>query len=167
MKRAEFDPTDIFVALNDAKVRYLVVGGIAAILHGVDRFTWDVDLSVELTTANLTRLADALEPIGFERRVPAPVLGLADPKTRRLWVQQRNMKVYSFIERKAPTRVIDVMVTPLRNFDQVYRRRTMIRSGSVSIPLVPVDILVELKRAAGRPEDLFDIKALKELGRVT
>ncbi len=47
-RQAAFDPTDIFHALNAADVRYLVVGGIAVVLYGISRTTFDVDLSVHL-----------------------------------------------------------------------------------------------------------------------
>ncbi len=164
--RSAFDPTDIFAALNRRRVKYLVVGGIAVVLHGVNRFTWDVDLSVELTVGNLGRLMEAMRDLGFERRVPAPIEGLADPKVRRLWTQRRGMKVYSFFESQPPARVIDVMVKPLAQFDRVYGRRVTVRAKGVSIPLVPVDVLLRMKREAGRPEDLFDIAQLKALKRM-
>lgn len=165
-KQAVLRTTDIFAALNAAGVKYLVVGGVAAVLYGVNRFTWDVDLAVKLTPANLEHLAKALERMGFMPRVPVPIHGLANPKLRKTWVEQKGMKVYSFIERKSPPRVVDVMVTPLRNFDQVYRRRVTVQAHGVSVPLVPVHLLVQMKQAAGRPEDILDIRALQQLGKV-
>ena len=159
-----FDPSDILAALNEAGVRYMVVGGLAVILHGVDRHTWDLDLSVELTADNLKGLEKALKDLGFERRVPAPIEGLADPRTRRLWTRDRNMRVYSFHERTGRSRIVDVMVEPLRDFDQVYRRRVIARARGVSIPLVPIDVLLDLKRKAGRPQDLLDVAELQRLG---
>jgi hypothetical protein len=147
------------------RVRYLVVGGIAVILHGVNRFTWDVDLAVELTTDNLDRLTKALARIGFVPRVPAPVQGLADPATRKLWAEQKQMKVYPFVERRSPPRMIDVMVNPLPKFETIYRRRVVVHPHGVSVPLVPVDVLVKMKRKAGRPEDRLDVQALKQLGK--
>ncbi len=159
----QYDPIDIFRALNAAGVKYMVVGGIAAILHGVNRFTWDVDLAVELTTPNLSRLARALEQLGFVRRVPVPIQGLASMKKRRAWLEGKGMKVYSFIERKPPQRVVDVMVNPPEPFGQVYRRRMVRDAGGVAVPVVPVDVLVSMKRAAGRPEDVVDIQMLKQI----
>lgn len=161
--RGGFDPSDILAALNRARVRYMVVGGLAVILHGVDRHTWDLDLAVELVADNLKALEKALRDIGFERRVPAPIEGLADPRTRRLWTRDRNMRVYSFHERTGRSRIVDVMVEPLGDFDHVYRRRVIARARGVSIPLVPVDVLIQLKQAAGRPQDVLDIANLKRL----
>ena len=76
------------------------------------------------------------------------------------------MNVYSFFERKPPERVIDIMVKPLPQYDQIYRRRVTVHARGVAVPLAPVDVLVELKQAAGRTEDLRDIVDLKRLGKV-
>ena len=163
--RSTFGPADIFAALNAAHVKYLVVGGLAVVLHGVSRFTWDVDLTVELTTDNLDRLAKALKRLGFVPRVPAPVQGLADAATRRHWVQQKHMTVFSFIQRTSPPRVVDILLNPPGRFDAIHRRRAIVKAWGIAVPLVPVDVLVKMKQAAGRPQDLFDAQALKALDR--
>jgi hypothetical protein len=162
-----FDPSDIFAALNAAEVKYLVVGGLAVLLYGIRRTTGDVDVSVHLTTDNLERLANALKRLGFVPRVPVPITGLADPKTRRLWTAQKGMKVYSFMEPYGiPPRNIDVMVEPLKDFEAVYRRRTMAVLRGVPVPLIPVKELATMKRKAGRLQDLQDVQDLRLAGRI-
>jgi len=164
---AEFDPSDIFAALNQAKVAYLVIGGIAVVMYGIRRTTGDIDLCVQLTVDNLDRLAAALKQIGFVPRIPAAISGLADANTRRLWTRQRSMKVYSFIEPHATfPRNVDVMANPPRNFNALYRRRTTVRLRGVSVPLIPVRELAKMKRRAGRPQDLQDVQDLRLLGRI-
>jgi len=162
-----FDPSDIFATLNSAQVKYLVIGGIAVVLYGISRTTSDVDLCVHLTTDNLERLAKALKRIGFVPRVPAPIMGLADAKTRRLWTTQKKMKVYSFIEPYGiPPRNVDIMVNPAKNFTALYRRRKTVILRGVSVPLIPVNELARMKRRAGRPQDLQDVQDLRLLGRI-
>lgn len=162
-----FNPTDIFVALNAAGVKYMVVGGLAVILYGFNRYTSDLDLTVDLTVKNLRELESALQRIGFIRRLPVSIQGLADPKTRAMWTRTKGMKVYSFIEREPPARTIDVMVKPLKKFKEAYERRVMTTIQGVPVPLVPVDLLAQMKREAGRAEDLLDLKALRDLGRIS
>ena len=162
-----FDPSDIFAALNAAEVKYLVVGGLAVFLYGISRLTWDVDVSVHLTTDNLERLANALKRLGFVPRVPAPITELADPKTRRLWTVKKGMKVYSFMEPDGtPPRNVDVMVEPLKNFEAVYRKRTTATLRGVPVPLVPVSVLAAMKRKAGRLKDLQDVQDLRLAGSI-
>ena len=163
----EFDPSDIFAALNAAQVKYLVVGGLAVVLYGVMRTTGDVDLCIQLTSDNLERLAQALKRIGFVPRIPAPVLGLADPKTRRFWTQKRGMKVYSFIEPQgALPRNIDIMVEPLKNFEIVYRKRKTATLRGVPVSLMPVNELAKMKRKAGRLQDLQDVRDLRLIWKI-
>ena len=164
---AVFDPSDIFAALNRVKVKYLVVGGVAVVMYGIRRTTGDVDLCVHLTTDNLERLAGALKRIGFVPRVPAPITGLADAKTRRHWTMQKGMKVYSFIEPYgAPPRNVDIMVNPAKNFDAIYRRRKIVTLRGVPVPLMPVHELARMKQRAGRPQDLQDVQDLRLIGRI-
>ena len=157
---------DIFASLNAAGVKYLVFGGLAVILYGVARLTWDVDVVVQLTASNVRRLAEALGRIGFDPRVPAPPSGLTDPKIRKHWINDKGMAVYSFIERRSPFRNVDVMVRPLRNFDTLYDERAVVKVRGVSIPLMPLGALVRLKQVAGRPQDVQDIQDLRRLGKI-
>jgi hypothetical protein len=148
-------------ALNRAKVKYLVVGGVAAIYHGIPRGTFDLDLAVELIEENLQRLEAVIKHLGFLPKIPASVTGLGDPRTRRTWTVQRNMKVFSFEERRPPFRMIDVMVKPLRNFTSVYGKRIEVQDCGVTIPLAPISTLIDMKTGTGRVQDQEDIRYLR------
>ncbi len=78
-----------------------------------------------------------------------------------------GMKVYSFIEpyRTLP-RNVDVMVSPPKNFEALYRGRKLVTLRGVYVPLMPVGELAEMKRRAGRPQDLQDVQDLRLLGRI-
>ena len=56
---------DVFASLNSHDVRYLVIGGVAASLHGVPRSTFDLDILIEATRDNAQRVLDALTDVGF------------------------------------------------------------------------------------------------------
>lgn len=154
------DPTDIFQALNKARVKYLVVGGVAAIFHGVLRTTFDLDLAVKLEVDNLHRLERAMRAIGFSTRVPVSVTGLADPSMRRTWVRQKGMKVFSFIEDSKPFRVVDVMVRPLKDFERRYQQRLRVAYQGLKVPVIPINALIQMKREAGRVQDREDVAYL-------
>ena len=51
---------DVFASFQKHKVRYVVIGGIAAVLHGVPRATFDLDILIEATPENAQKLLDAL-----------------------------------------------------------------------------------------------------------
>ena len=155
------DPTDIFRALNMARVQYMVVGGIAAIGYGVPRHTFDVDVAVRLETSNLQRFKRVMATSGFVTRVPADIVGLAEPRQRRTWTQQKGMQVFSYIEHRPPFRVVDVMVKPFRDFARLHRRRVTVPYGGVRIPLVPVATLIRMKTGTGRLQDQEDVAYLR------
>src|SRR5262245_54882901 len=56
---------DVFASLNSHGVRYLVIGGIAAIVHGVPRATFDLDILIEASPENARCLLDALAAVQF------------------------------------------------------------------------------------------------------
>ena len=65
----------LFEALNRADVRYVVVGGVAAVLHGHARLTMDVDLVVDLAAPEAGKAIDVLTSLGFVPRVPVGAAG--------------------------------------------------------------------------------------------
>ena len=154
-------PLDILQGLNRAGVKYLVIGGVAAIYHGVPRATFDLDLSVWLAPDNLKRLGAVMEAMGFTPKAPAAVTGLASVRTRREWTQRKGMKVFAFEELKPPFRLVDIMVKPLRNFHQVYKQRVEVRDQGVTIPLMPIPQLIQTKTRTGRLKDKEDVEYLR------
>ena len=82
-------------ALNAANVRYLMAGGLAVVAHGYVRFTADIDLILDLESANVTRAIAALEGLGYRPRAPVAFAEFADPKKRAQWVRDKNLTVFS------------------------------------------------------------------------
>ena len=154
-------PLDILQGLNRARVKYLVIGGVAVIYHGVPRGTFDLDLAVWLAPENLKRLSATMKAMGFVPKAPVDVTGLATVRMRRQWSQRKGMKVFAFEERKFPFRMVDVMVQPIRNFPQVYAQRVVVHDQGVAIPLMPIAQLIQTKQGTGRLKDKEDIEYLR------
>lgn len=57
-------------ALNQERVRFLVAGGVAVVLHGYLRTTADLDLVVQLDSSNVLRALRALGSLGYRPRAP-------------------------------------------------------------------------------------------------
>ncbi|MCG6964794.1 MAG: nucleotidyltransferase family protein [Acidobacteria bacterium] len=159
-----FEP--ILRALNDAGVRYLVVGGVAVVLHGHLRTAADLDLVVELSTENLTRALDALERAGYQPRPPVPLWAFADPATRRSWIEEKNPQVFSLWHPDLAGFELDLLVDEPFDFDQAWQRRLDVPLTTTHAPLVGRDDLMALKRSSGRPQDLADVSALEALQQV-
>jgi len=156
-----FEP--VLKALNDAGVRYLVVGGVAVVLHGHLRTTGDLDLVVDLSPDNLGRALDALEAIGFQPRPPVPLRSFADPKIRSSWIKSKNLQVFSLWHPDLAGFEVDLFVEEPFDFDPAWGRRVVVQLTGTTAPVVSLEDLVALKVAAGRARDLEDVAVLREI----
>ncbi len=151
--------------MNKNRVRYVVVGGVAVVLHGVVRMTADVDLFVDLSENNLIKFGEVLCRLGYKPKIPVKVSDFADKSKRETWRKEKGMLVFSFFHLKRHLDLIDVFVYEPIRFDVVYKERKIIDAKGLRIPIVSVKHLKQLKKKAGRLQDLSDIEALKEIER--
>lgn len=152
----------VLAALERAGVRYLVVGGVAVVLHGFLRATADLDLVVQLDPANVRRALDALAGLGYRPQAPVAAASFAEPAIRRQWIREKNMRVFSLWTAAGPLEV-DLFVEEPFDFEAVYRRAVRVSLGEVEVSVIGRGDLVALKRSAGRPVDLEDAARLEEL----
>lgn len=93
---------ELFSALSRANVRYLVVGGVAANLHGIERATGDIDLVIDLDKENVLRFIRAAEAMGLVPKAPVALEDLADTSRRNKWREDKGMLVFSLYDPKNP-----------------------------------------------------------------
>jgi len=128
------------------EVRYLVIDGIAAVLYGVPRATFDLDILIEATPDNSSRLLDAL----VEAR-----LGTAELTTPE---QVLAHEITIFRDRVR----IDVQtMTPGISFNEAWSRRETMTYQGQSFNVVSRDDLITSKLASGRAVDLEDVRLLR------
>ena len=136
---------DVFKSLNHRKVKYVVIGGVAAVVHGVPRATFDLDLLIEATPVNATRLLRAFEDAGLMTATLTTAERLLSNEITifRDWLQ------------------VDVQtLTPGLRFATAWKNRRIVRTNGVTIPLASRNDLIRSKRAAGRLVDLEDVRLL-------
>ena len=153
----------LFAALNSRKVQYLVAGGWAVNLYGVERATGDLDLVVWLEEHNLEAFIDVVTGMGLKPKAPVAALDFCSSEKRQSWIEEKGMMVFSFFAPDAPYVLLDVFITCPFDFAEVYEHKSEIPAGNVAIPVVPLETLIEMKRQAGRPQDLADLYYLKQL----
>ncbi|MCL4803951.1 MAG: hypothetical protein KJ046_06620 [Anaerolineae bacterium] len=137
---------DVFLCFQKHEVRYLVIGGIAAVLYGVPRATFDLDILIEATPDNSSRLLDAL----VEAR-----LGTAELTTPE---QVLAHEITIFRDRVR----IDVQtMTPGISFNEAWSRRETMTYQGQSFNVVSRDDLITSKLASGRAVDLEDVRLLR------
>lgn len=151
---------EVFKALNKARVKYVVAGGMAVVLYGYVRYTKDVDLIVHLKENNLSKLFDVLSRIGYRPKAPVTKDQFVDKKNMKRWQEEKGMIVFSFYHNKDPFKVIDMFVEEPIKFSSLYEKRTKVRAEGIVVPLISLDHLRMLKKRAGRPHDLDDLAQL-------
>lgn len=150
-------------ALNRAGVRYLVVGGVAVVLHGYLRTTADLDLVVQLERDNVLRAMSALSALQFRPRAPVPAAAFAEHEARERWIREKGLAVFSLWSPAHPTLEIDLFVSEPFDFEAVYSRALRVALEMSEATVIALDDLIALKRRVGRPRDQEDIAALESL----
>jgi predicted nucleotidyltransferase len=153
----------VLAALEEVDARYLVVGGVAVVLHGRLRATADLDLVLSLDTANLDAALSAFVKLDLRPRAPVPLRAFADSEKRADWVENRNMTVFSLWSAQFPGLEVDIFVEPPFDFDEVYARSIRVRLDQTDVSVVSLPDLIAMKQASGRALDLDDIAALEAL----
>ncbi len=140
----------VCAALNETGSRYLVIGGVACVLHGYVRATTDVDILIERTHHNAENVLAALEGVGF---------GFA-----REWTADEILKRPITVLGDDPA--IDIFTVAWRmKYEDAEPRSSIVEVDGVDIPLIGLDDLIQTKQT-GRPLDAADVEALEEIKRL-
>jgi hypothetical protein len=149
-------------AFRDARVRYLIAGGLAVVAHGFVRFTADVDVILATDATNLERAIEALRELQYRPRAPVPIESFADARERARWASEKGMKVFSLSSPAHPDTEVDLFLEPPLDFERAHVDRVELElAPGLSGSFVGRRDLIELKRHAGRPQDLIDIAQLE------
>jgi hypothetical protein len=136
----------VFRSFEEHEVRYVVIGGIAAVLHGVPRATFDLDVLIEATADNATRLLAALSAAGF---------GTAALTTPESLLAHEITVFQDWVRIDAQT------WTPGLEFAAAWQRRVAMSYDGQPFYVASRADLIASKRAAGREVDLQDVRLLE------
>jgi hypothetical protein len=142
--------TRVCATLNDHGAKYLVIGGIACVLHGYVRATTDVDILIERSLENAQRVLAALGTLGW---------GFAGE-----WCAEEILaRPITVIGDDPQVDIFTVAWTV--QYDRAIARASIVTVEGVDIPLIGIDDLIDTKRT-GRPLDAADIETLEEIRRL-
>jgi len=159
---------DVLVALVAGGVDYVVCGGLACVLQGVNRVTHDLDLDIALDAENLERFLAVARARSLRPRVPEPLESLADPARRKSWVEEKQAVVFTLVSERGDL-VIDVFLQYPIPHDELRDAADPFEIGGVRVAVSSKADLLRAKRAVQPPrkQDLRDIEDLEELLRGT
>ena len=136
----------VFSSLESNEVRYVVIGGIAAVLYGVPRATLDLDILIEATAENAARLLKSFEEAG---------LGTVSLTTAKDLLDHEIVVFEDWVRIDVQTR------TPGIQFDQAWKNREVMEYQGQKFYVASRKDLIASKRASGRAVDLEDVRLLE------
>jgi hypothetical protein len=151
----DFRPTALLGMLVQAGVDFVVVGGVAVVVQASPRLTRDLDICYAADTPNLERLGALLVSLearlrGVDEDVPFV------PDARKL----RHTRMLTLTTREGN---LDLLVDPpgSPSYASLRRRADVVELAGALVRIASLEDLIEMKRAAGRPQDEIDIESLE------
>jgi hypothetical protein len=150
---------EIFACLNRHDVRYVVIGGLAAVLHGSPLPTLDVDICPAADQANLARLAAALEEMDARIRTPDAAQGVRFPRDAAFLGQ---VELLNLVTRFGD---LDLSFRPsgTRGYSDWARKATVVVIGDLRVVVAALPDVIRSKEAANRPKDQRTLPVLRQL----
>lgn len=153
------------ITLARHEVDFVLCGGVACILHGVDRrVTNDVDVCVRMDGDNLARLIASARELDLKPRVPEPLDALLDEQKRRQWVFHKRAQVFTLVSLSGPLQ-LDVFLEYPIGYDLLRQDADPIFIEGQTIRISSKQHLIEAKSRVHPPRrtDLYDITRLQEM----
>lgn len=150
------DLSRLVAALGGNGVRFVLVGGFAAVLHGSDRVTTDIDLAFAPDPDNLEHLVEALRPL-------RPIL----PRARAYREDHWDARALGgpWIRLRTDAGVVDLMrrLPGIDSFDGLWNRAVSVELFGTQVRVACVEDLIQMKENTGRARDRYDIDVLRAL----
>lgn len=155
---------EILSALVDEDVDFIVGGGVACVMHGVERVTMDVDIAVATNPENFSKFLAVMERLGLKPRVPIDPLSLLDQRILDHIIHEKHALVFSFLDPDLPTRHVDLFLRSDLNHKALMPHVEALEFRGKVLKLVSKQKLLELKLAISppRPKDQIDIEFLRK-----
>jgi predicted nucleotidyltransferase len=157
----ELQPESLLRALAVRGVDFVVIGGIAAVLHGSAQNTFDLDITFATDPTNLELLGEALIDLKASLR--------AGSENIEFVPDHRLLRKVDVLTMNTPLGHFDVLARPkgAPPYEQLRASATRVRVDDFGFLIASIDDLIAMKLAAGRPKDLVAVDELRVIKRLT
>jgi len=154
---------EIITELSRADIKFIICGGVAAVLHGVERMTMDIDISLDMTKENLDKFIRSVNRLNLVPRAPVPPEFITNREKRENMINKKGALVFTFIDPNLPFRQIDVFIEEEKSFKYLKNDILKIDIGKFEINVLSIEKLLEMKKNIRNPrkKDLIDIEELQ------
>lgn len=158
---AAFDPERLIRTLHHHRVRFVLIGALAARLYGFPRLTADADITPATDKGNLDRLAAALRELEarvYTESVPEGLVFDCSPAT----LSRAN--IWNLVT-MAGRLDLDFQPSGTHGYDDLAKSAEQFEAFGVKFEVASLDDIIRSKEAAARPKDLDDVVVLRALRR--
>ena len=153
---------DLLEAMNENGIDHLTIGGIAAILYGLERPTYDIDIAVPEDLEILEKILDILKKMGFRtvHRCPFPHDFLMEID----YITPQFMKDKGCLEFRNEEKAffpVDILAVDPPLFEEISNGCIKIPYQGSNIVCPSLEVLIQMKKDIGRPKDKDDIEKLQ------
>jgi hypothetical protein len=158
---APLDPELLLETLSRHKVNFVLIGALAARLHGFPRLTADADITPAGDKPNLERLAAALNELDARVYTESVPEGLAFDRSSATLARARMWNLVTRAGR------LDIAFEPagVEGYDDLKRDAERFEAFGVRFLVASLDDIIRSKEAAGRPKDIDDVAILRAMKR--
>ena len=148
-------------ALDEAGFEAVVCGGVAAVYHGVERVTTDLDVSLNFATGSPEAFRRILKLFELTARIPEPPEAIFDASRRRAWIEEKKAVVLAFTSEDGRF-VVDVFLNYVVPHDELAAEGHVVLDSKGTIMMSSIPHLIRAKRAVVpmRDKDIFDVRHL-------
>lgn len=155
-----FDPLELIGRLTEGNVDFVIIGGLAATIHGAAIPTRDLDIMYDRALDNLDRLSAVLDEMSVRLRGAEDLAVHVDARLLR------NGDRFTFTSTLGD---LDILATAdgAPPYKELAERAARVEIGPYRVAVASLDDLIAMKRAAGRPKDIPKLAELLELRDLT
>lgn len=147
---------DLFAALN-RRVDYVLIGGLAILLHGIERATMDIHVTVAMTPDNLSALVEMARELGMTPVLPVALESLSNLDQWVQWHRERNLEAFALRAPGLSGVTLDILLYPPVDYAPIRSRSVTFLAGNISIVVASIDDMIALKQAVDRPIDFASL----------
>ncbi len=150
---------DLLERLNKYAVEYVLVGGVAAVVHGSQLVTGDVDICAPLDAPNLAKIVAALSDLQAKFRMT--------PDRRPLPMEPEKLAGFKNLNLETNLGQLDILseIAGVGDYASVALHTITLDLGGAICRILDLDTLIQSKKALGRPRDLqavIELEAIRQ-----
>lgn len=153
---------ELLKELSQHSVKFVVCGGLACVIHGVERSTYDLDISIDFAEENVKKIIEITKKFGLVPRISEPVENLFEEAKRNEWINKKGALVYTFVSLNGPMQIDIFLTYPLSYEELLKNADTAVVEDNIKFLISSKEDLILVKKMV-EPLRIKDEQDIREL----